>query len=217
MTKNSRNILLVEDDPVFARMARRMLENGPPNIRVTWHSTLKRGLAVLAEGGADMALLDLSLPDSAGLDTLKTVCGRFPGLPVVVMTGLSDEDTGIEALKLGAQDYLVKGQFDEKELKRVIRYAVERKVLLNDKEELITKLKEALTRVKQLTGLLPTCADCKKVRTPENKWVQMEVYISEHSDAVFSHGFCDACAAKRLREIGKEKARREKKDPDGGS
>ena len=107
----------------------------------------------------------------------------------------------LEALKDGAQDYLVKSQFGDKELARTIHYAIERKKLLNEKEDLIIKLQEALKRVKQLTGLLPICADCKKIKTDKGDWVQMETYISGHTNALFSHGFCDACYKKRIKEI----------------
>lgn len=204
-------IFLVEDEPVSAKVTLRMLREAGLGDSVSTASTLEEAVAVMLLDGEEVVLLDLGLPDSQGLETVKNFCGRFPRLAVVVMTGTDDENLGLEALKHGAQDYLVKGQFDDRELKRVIRYAVERKDLLNDKEELIEQLREALTRVKQLTGLLPTCADCRRIRTPENKWVQMETYISAHSDAVFSHGYCDACAARHMKEIEEERDRRRQK------
>lgn len=200
MNSETIRVFLIEDEPVSAKIALRMLREAGLDSDAR-EETLAGGLAALAGSGANIVLLDLSLPDSSGLDTVKAVCGKFPNLPVVVMTGTEDEAMGLEALKDGAQDYLVKGQFGDKELARTIRYAVERKELLNEKEDLILKLQEALRRVKLLTGLLPTCADCKKIRTEAGTWVQMESYISSHSEALFSHGFCDACYAKRLKEI----------------
>lgn len=201
MPENIR-ILLLEDEPVSAGITLRMLAEAGLDKEVASAGTLAGGLAALTANPVDMALVDLGLPDSGELATVKAVCGRFPKLPVIVMTGTDDEAVGLEALKHGAQDYLVKGQFDDRELKRAIRYAIERKGLLNEKENLIAELRDALRRVKQLTGLLPTCADCRKIRTPEGEWVQMESYISKHSEAVFSHGFCDVCYGKRLKEIG---------------
>lgn len=206
------HILLVEDEPVSAGITRRMLRDAGLAGNVSSAGTLADGLAALEGGGADVALLDMGLPDSAGMATVKAVCGRFPRLPVIVMTGTDDEAVGLEALQHGAQDYLVKGQFDDRELKRVIRYAIERKELLNEKEALIEKLQEALKHVKMLTGLLPTCADCKKVRSPDGKWIQMESYITGHSEAVFSHGFCDNCYRRRLEEIKSEPGQEEKRD-----
>lgn len=201
MTSKITHILLIEDEPISAKITLRMLREAGLDDAASVKETLADGLDVLAAEAADLVLLDLSLPDSSGLETVKAVCGKFPSLPVVVMTGTEDGEIGTDALKHGAQDYLIKGQFDDKVLSRTIRYAVERKELLNEKEELITKLRSALDRVDLLTGLLPTCADCKMVKTAEGTWVQMEAYVSSHSDAVFSHGFCEVCLKKRLKNI----------------
>ncbi|HAN05983.1 MAG TPA: hypothetical protein DCW72_08170 [Elusimicrobia bacterium] len=206
------HIFLLEDDPVSAGISLRMLREAGLALEVNRTATLAEGLAALVDGGADVALLDMNLSDSSGLETVKAVCHGFPKLPVIVMTGTDDEAVGLEALKHGAQDYLVKGQFDDRELKRVIRYAIERKELLNEKEELISRLQDALKRVKLLTGLLPTCADCKKVRSPDGEWIQMESYISTHSEAVFSHGFCDNCYQRRMAQIREADGRKGNKD-----
>lgn len=194
-------ILLIEDEPVSAGITLRMLKEAGLDSVVSVKETLKEGVKSIGAGGVDVALLDMGLPDSGGEATIKAVCGKFPSLPVVVMTGTEDEAAGIDALKNGAQDYLVKGQFGHRELKRTIRYAIERKQLVNEKETLIAQLREALKQVKQLTGLLPICADCKKIRTDKGDWMQLESYISEHSEALFTHGFCDNCYKKRLKEI----------------
>ncbi|MDD2805279.1 MAG: response regulator [Elusimicrobiales bacterium] len=194
-------IFLIEDEPVSAGITRRMLDAAALGEPVGEAGTLEEGLAGISASGADILLTDMGLPDSRGIETVKRVCERFPELPVIVMTGTDDEATGLEALKHGAQDYLVKGSFDHRELKRVIGYAIERKALLNEKEDLIARLKDSLKRVKLLTGLLPTCCECKKIRTPEGKWLQMETYISGHSEAVFSHGYCDDCFKRHMDEV----------------
>jgi signal transduction histidine kinase len=82
---------------------------------------------LLARRSFDVVLLDLSLPDSRGLLTVEHANAAAPELPIVVLTGLDDEETGIEAVRRGAQDYLVKGQFDGRLLGRAIHYAMERK------------------------------------------------------------------------------------------
>lgn len=196
-------IVLIEDEAVSAGISRRMLKEAGLDSDIAAAGSIAAAVPLLAGTGRGVVLLDLGLPDSSGIDTVITVCSRFPLLPVIVMTGTDDEDMGLNALRYGAQDYLVKGQFDDRLLKRVIRYALERKDLTNDKESLITRLENALTRVNQLTGLLPTCCVCKKIRTPEGKWVQMETYISERSAATFSHGFCDECFKKNMKAAGK--------------
>ena len=92
-----------------------------------WADRLGAGLQSLSEGEIDIVLLDLALPDSHGIDTLSAVREAAPGVPVVVLTGLDDENAAMESLRQGAQDYLVKGKFDGVLLLRSIRYARERK------------------------------------------------------------------------------------------
>lgn len=201
MRNNNINIFLIEDDPLSAKITLRMLKEAGLDAAVRVRETLAEGIKGIAERSADIVLLDLGLPDSQGGDSIKAICEKFPNLPIVVMTGTDDEDVCIDALKNGAQDYLVKGQFGDRELKRAIRYALERKNLLNEKETLIAKLQEALTRVKQLTGLLPICSDCKKIRTDKGGWMEVESYIRGHSEAEFTHGFCETCYERRMKQM----------------
>lgn len=197
------SIFLIEDEPVSAGVTVRMLEAAGFGAPSGSAAALAEALPSLAAADAEVILTDLGLPDSRGVETVSRLCAAFPRQPVVVMTGTDDEATGLEALKHGAQDYLVKGQFDHRELKRVINYAIERKALLNEKEELIARLQDSLKRVKLLTGLLPTCCECRKVKNPDGKWIQMETYISGHSEAVFSHGYCDDCFKRKMDELKK--------------
>ena len=120
--------LLIEDNPGDARLlAEMMAEAGNGSPRIKWADRLGAGLQSLTEGGIDIVLLDLALPDSQGIDTLSAVREAAPGIPVVVLTGLDDENAAMESLRQGAQDYLVKGKFDGALLLRSIRYARERK------------------------------------------------------------------------------------------
>jgi DNA-binding response OmpR family regulator len=201
MLNNQVRILLVEDEPISADITLRMLKEAGLDSAVCVRETLAAGIRELDAGGTDLVLLDLGLPDSQGRNTVRTVCEKFTTLPIVVMTGTDDDSMWLDVLQDGAQDYLVKSQFGDRELKRAIRYALERKNLLNEKESLIVKLQEAITRVKQLTGLLPICSDCKKIRTDNDNWVQLESYISEHSEAQFTHGLCRSCYEKYKKDL----------------
>jgi diguanylate cyclase (GGDEF)-like protein len=119
-------LLLVEDSPGDAELVQALL--GRSAVRqlfdVTSVPTLADALPLLDE--AACVLLDLALPDAEGLDGLKAVRLAAPDVPVVVLTGYADEDLGLEALRQGAQDYLVKGEIDGRQLSRAIRYAMER-------------------------------------------------------------------------------------------
>jgi len=122
------SILLVEDDPGDARLVRRVLKKqSSPSFIVEVSERLSDALARVREADFDIALLDLSLPDSQGLHTIAKVLSEAPHIPVVVLTGLDSQEVGLEALQRGAEDYLTKGQDIQNLLVRTIRYAIERK------------------------------------------------------------------------------------------
>jgi PAS domain S-box-containing protein len=121
-------ILLIEDNPGDARLLRETLmevESAP--FELVHVGQLSEGIQALEEDAFDVILLDLSLPDSQGLDTFRRAQSQVATLPVVVLTGLNDEATATRSLQEGAQDYLVKGQFSGDLLVRSLRYAIERK------------------------------------------------------------------------------------------
>lgn len=195
------NVLLIEDNPADARLMREMFrEEAMRDFTIEHADSLSEGLKLLTEGRHDAVILDLNLPDSTGLDTLLTLCNQRPKMPVVVMTGLADEETGLLAVHQGAQDYLVKGFVESGLLKGAIRFAIERKQILDEKADLVEQLKDALAKVKQLSGLLSICASCKRIRDDNGNWSQMESFITEHSEAVFSHGMCPDCKKRAYEE-----------------
>lgn len=128
-------ILAVEDDPgdfgliqAYARLAKFGASGGKAS--VTWAKTLAEGIAIAGNVKPDVVLLDLSLPDSAGLATVQTMRDALSGLPIVVLTGCDDDILATAALQAGAQDYLVKGQFDHDALGRAVRHALVRHALV---------------------------------------------------------------------------------------
>ena len=148
MTDARIDVLLVEDNPGDARLVVEMLrESGSADFRLVHVSTVREAVERLTSNGnqTDAILLDLSLPDESGLDTLKRVLGSAGRASVVVMTGAGDEELGMAAIETGAQDYLVKGQVDGARLRRALRFAIER----NDRR---LKL-ETLSVTDDLTGL----------------------------------------------------------------
>jgi len=123
------NVLLVEDNPGDARLIQEMLAESSQDQFRLWRKAdrLSSGLDFLDQGDIGMVLLDLSLPDSLGLDTFSSVFARAPQVPIIVLTGTDDEILALSAVKTGAQDYLVKGHVDSNLLQRAMRYALERK------------------------------------------------------------------------------------------
>jgi len=128
-------LLLIEDSPSDAMLLREQLHesmNGDVSIEHT--STLEEGLARLGQGGIDAVLLDLGLPDSSGLETFERVSETLPQPAVVVITGLNDARLAEEAVRLGAQDYMVKDEASPEKLRQSITYAVRRQRILDDLE-----------------------------------------------------------------------------------
>lgn len=133
----SNKILLIEDNPGDARLVELLLmDTEMSDYEITNEVTLATGMARLEEGNSYVAiLLDLTLPDSRGFETLEQLIGKFPDTNVIVLTGLSDKNLGINAVKAGAQDFLVKGAFEAEELAKTLRYSIERSSVLKRLEE----------------------------------------------------------------------------------
>jgi len=129
-TKLIKTLLLVEDNLGDARLLREML-NGQNsfNTQLTQLESMIAAETHLAKHAVDIILLDLGLPDAQGLEAIRRAHAAAPGVPLVVLTGLDDESLAVQALQLGAQDYLIKGQIETRGLLRALRYAIERKTM----------------------------------------------------------------------------------------
>lgn len=140
-------VLLIEDNDVDARLTQDLLaEWSIEEFQITHVKTLSEGLTRLSQIRFDAILLDLSLPDAFGLPTVRQVHATNPSVPLVVLSGVSDQTLALQAVQQGAQDYLVKGQGHPELLARAVRYAIERK-----------RTEERLTYLAQydhLTGLV---------------------------------------------------------------
>lgn len=180
-------IFLLEDNDDDAALLRISLSRDKSmRFEIERATTLAAGLEALGRGNYDVILTDLKLPDSMGLDTFYKVHAAYPGIPIIVLSGLADEKSALETVQKGAQDYLIKGQITDRALVRVIRYSIERHMLL-------ARLEKSLKEIRTLRGLLPICAWCKNIRDDKGYWQKVESYISGNTDAVFTHGICPAC------------------------
>jgi two-component system cell cycle response regulator len=142
-------VLLVEDNPGDARLVREALNDGAPDeFMVQVADSLQRALESLGPSAepVDVVLLDLSLPDSQGLETYRAVHTRDPAVPVLVLSGLNDEGVALKAVNEGAQDFLRKSKVDSELLPRAIRYAIERHGMLEQVRQLAV--------ADELTGLM---------------------------------------------------------------
>lgn len=156
MEERSIQVLLIEDNPGDARLLQELLwDVNSVQFQLTQADSLSQGLQSLSEQPLDVILLDLSLPDSQGLETFTELHQRSPAVPIVVITGLNDETLADRAVQAGAQDYLIKGQVTSDLLARSIRYAIER----NRTEQ----------RIREQAALLDIATDAILVRDLEGK------------------------------------------------
>jgi len=140
-------VLLIEDNDIDAQLTQDLLaEWSVEEFKITHAKTLSEGLLHIDKGRFDAILLDLSLPDAFGLPTVRQVHATNPSIPLVVLSGVSDQTLALQAVQQGAQDYLVKGQGHPELLARSVRYAIERK----RSEERLTYL----AQYDHLTGLV---------------------------------------------------------------
>ncbi|HJT24363.1 MAG TPA: diguanylate cyclase [bacterium] len=150
-TEEPLKILLVEDNPADAKFLKVSLEeNMPGQFELVQETYLGEALQTLSQNPFDIVFLDLSLPDASGFETLTRTAVAAPDVPIVVLTGLDNDEMASQALQAGAQDYLVKGQKDRSALLRSMRYAIERH---QSQKNLVQQLEKMAFR-DPLTGLL---------------------------------------------------------------
>lgn len=152
MPENIR-ILLIEDSPKEAGLVERYLCEAEENFSVVHVDRLDTGLARLAEGHVDVILLDLDLPDSHGLETIRSLHAKSPHLPVVVLSDRVDRDLAARAIQDGAQDCLPKSNVDPDSLTRCVRYAIER----THRQLVESTLENSEARYRGLVNSLPVC------------------------------------------------------------
>ena len=132
MHDETMKLLLVEDNPGDVRLVEELLQEireatGEARFELESVDDLSAGLERVSAGGIDLILLDLHLPDSQGLDTVRRMCAEAPHVAVIVMTSVDSEEMGFEAVDIGAQEYLVKGRVDSQTLSLIMHYALDLK------------------------------------------------------------------------------------------
>jgi diguanylate cyclase (GGDEF)-like protein len=147
------NILLIEDDEADAVCFQRLLSTCTGKYQTHVCDRIEHALHWLDNNHCEVILLDMSLPDCFGLSGIRQIHQRFADLPIVIMTGLDDDQTALDALDHGAQDYLVKGNTTSRELQRTLRHAVQRQQIQNENRRLVAQLQIA-ARSDALTGVL---------------------------------------------------------------
>jgi sigma-B regulation protein RsbU (phosphoserine phosphatase) len=194
-------ILIAEDDPVSRRVLQASLERWHHEVIVAADGE-EAWRCLQAEGAPSLAILDWMMPGIDGLEICRRLRRRAVGSPfyLILLTARGQKQDLVDGFKAGADDYITK-PFDPEELRVRLQAGVRIVDLQAQLSLRVRELEEALANVKQLGGLLPICAYCKKVRDDRNYWQQVESYITEHSGARFSHSICPECYARVVREV----------------
>lgn len=204
-------ILVVDDDSVNIRVITAALKD---DYDILFALNAQDAIRQVREVKPDLILLDVMMPEVSGFDLCIMIKAddSVADIPIIFLTALDSIDGELQGLKLGGVDYITKpvnfpllkqrirNHLDLKEQKDQV--VAQRNLLARKNEE----LEAAMARVKHLEGIIPICMYCKKIRDDRNSWHQLEQYISEHSEALFSHGICPHCEAEQ-REIIKNMKR----------
>jgi DNA-binding NtrC family response regulator len=208
MGKPPLRLLIVEDEAAHAAAIRRAFEADGPGTQIEVVRTLQEFRRCSADHPPDLALLDLNLPDGRAVEIMSRPPETGP-FPIMVMTSYGNEQVAVEAIKAGAMDYIVKSAEAFGMMPRTVERALREWKLLTERraaaaaqKQLIAELEEALSKVKTLSGLLPICSACKKIRDDKGYWSQVEGYIQKHTDAQFTHSYCPECTEKYLAKLG---------------
>ncbi len=194
------DVLIAEDDPLVGRMIRGMLEQ--LGYTVIHRAADGRQAVELAQTlRPDVILMDIEMPEMDGIEATLRIQETCP-TPVVILTAYDTLALTEQASEVGVGAYLVKPPHVQ-ELEQAITIATARfgdmmelRRLNAELEARNQELQTALAGVKCLSGLLPFCASCKKIRDDEGYWQDVAVYIRDHSEAEFSHGICPGCMRK---------------------
>lgn len=192
-------ILIAEDDNVSRKLLESTLMRWDHEVITTVNG--EEALDVLQSPNApQLAILDWMMPRMDGVEVVRKVRaeGVSPPAYLILLTARDSIDDVVTGLDAGANDYLTK-PFNRNELQARVNVGIRVMDLENRLARRIHELEDALNTIKTLKGLIPICAYCKKIRNDGDYWEQLEVYISEHSNAEFSHGICPQCYEQHLK------------------
>ena len=201
-------ILITEDDPVSQRLLEATLEK--QGYEVILSSNGKEAWEKFKSEKIPLAIIDWMVPEMDGLELCRRIRDSEKAADskhcyIIILTGKVTTDSVVEGLNAGADDFMTK-PFDKEVLLARIR-AGERIIDLKQRldkrnkelKKTISRLEDALTKVRKLEGLLPICSYCKKIRDDQDYWNEVDSYITEHSEVQFSHSICPECYEKYVK------------------
>jgi phosphoserine phosphatase RsbU/P len=186
-------ILIADDDPISRRLAIHALAGCGADVAVV-EDGQSAWTQIQERTQSTVLILDRMMPELDGVDLCRRarLLPSFPPLYILMVTSAAETADITAGLDAGADDYVVK-PFKAAELKARAQVGIRMVALQESMARRLAELEQALVNVKQLRGLLPMCSYCKKIRVDDKYWQQLEGYLTDHSDAEFSHGICPEC------------------------
>ena len=196
---SNEKILIVEDEGIVILHIRKALED-LGYIVAGIVSSGDEAIIKATEIRPDLVLMDIVLKGEIdGIEAADKIRAIL-NIPVIYLTAHADEATLQRAKVTEPFGYIVK-PFRERDLQIAIEFALYKSRMEAERSLLINRLQDALEHVRTLSGMLPICSYCKKIRDDKGYWNQLEVYLSEHSDTEFTHSICPDCAAKVIKDL----------------
>jgi AmiR/NasT family two-component response regulator len=195
-------ILIVDDQESIRELLLRQLEK-IGHLVAGMASNGQQAVELSGSLQPDVVLMDIEMPTMNGLDATRIIMEKSPR-PVILLTSHENPEMVMQASRVGAGAYLLKPP-SAQEIERTMVIAAARFADLMELRRLNSELKKALENVKVLSGLLPMCANCKSIRNDKGYWKAVEEYITDNSEAHFSHSLCPACIDKLYPEFKPKK------------
>ena len=185
-------ILIVDDVPKNLQILGNILNKN--NYKVSAALNGEQALRIIEKAKPDLILLDIMMPGLNGFEVLTKIKEdkEFLEIPVIFLTAKTEKEDVIKGIELGAVDYLTK-PFNSTELLARVKNHIELKMSRDNLRKLNLELQTALDQIKTLKGLVPICANCKKIRDDDGYWQEVEHYVAARTEADFSHGICPGC------------------------
>lgn len=186
-------ILIAEDDEISRRVLQVTLTNAGHEVMVTVNGA-EAWTILEKDDSPNLAILDWMMPEMDGLEVCRRARQQPTATPVyiILLTAKAQKSDVVQGLEAGANDYILK-PFNRDELHARVRVG---ETVVNLQQNLaaqVAELENALAQVKLLQGILPICSYCKDIRNDQNYWQKLDIYVTAHSEAQFSHSICPAC------------------------
>ncbi len=198
MTSSKGKVLIVDDEPISVESLCHFLA---PDYEILQATCGESALVIAEAQQPDVILLDIFLPKMDGFEVFRQILQnpQLHNIPVLFITVMAEEECEAKGLELGAHDYLTKPfnpAIVRLRVKNHIQFKRRNDLVRRQRDELVHKngeLEAALSRMRRLEGIITICMHCKQIRTDFDNWKQLEVYISDNSEAQFSHSICPGC------------------------